>query len=752
LVWRNTPDPAVPVTSRSDVYLPALFDPSVYSGVVTKGDSLLDFRGSGRHVVEVFLFELGVEQYSYWLEADGRPIDERQRLLPLVERTKSKSNRRFLCLMGWVEGPAQLRIGSNSPKYHLAMVRWTPAGEFEREVVPRAGENARHYEEHPIFGRDTWGATLRRNYLEQCYDRLRLSVEEQQRRRGYVGLAWTAYWIAMENKEARDIVRAVDQFRESLDAVPEDLLLRQTVSTYCSGLGRTTTVAPLPDYCDKVPPVEWELSGPEPPPNAPSWAVAQRNMVRRMEAITRWWVDERQLENGELGGGFSDDVELLRTWGPLALGFGSRTAATGVRRLADGVWNGGTLKNGYSSKIADVEHSAEPTSDTLPLRAALDPADEESLNRLGIAAACAPNWITQQPDGAWRFKSAWFNCDSHDETGNRAIDVHLNTRAMGPVLWHAYLSKDEQARDLIEKWAAAWLNSMRSTLHGKPAGVFPPAVRAADGSYLIGSESWQKPQAEWDYFQWSGKAQDALTSLLLAVEDLTGKRKWLDAAGESFQVLEDCTRNGSLCKAIVQVPEAFKEWRRRSGDARHDAAFGHTPDRDREDVLREVESMSREMEEKLSHNFEMYTSRALFTDRVNFPLPSDYRWSLYGGDAPRGDRFPFFAVTWPAAGGEFARATLRAGSTALAFAAYNFEGRALEAPIRVWRLSPGAYQWVCRGQDGTPLGSGMATIERLPAVIEVVLPPQTEVTVEIQASAEGRASLSGKEILCADSK
>ena len=66
------------------------------------------------------------------------------------------------------------------------------------------------------------------------------------------------------------------------------------------------------------------------------------------------------------------------------------------------------------------------------------------------------------------------------------------------------MNRDAGLIRLIRDWAPAWLNSMRQTGHGKPAGIFPSVVRAADGSYLAGSSAGAKSQAEWDYFQWSG--------------------------------------------------------------------------------------------------------------------------------------------------------------------------------------------------------------------------------------------------------
>src|SRR5688572_28135911 len=100
----------------------------------------------------------------------------------------------------------------------------------------------------------------------------------------------------------------------------------------------------------------------------------------------------------------------------------------------------------------------------------------------------------------------------------------------------------------------------------------PVGDASADGHYLFGS-AWDKPDLEWDYFQWSGGSQEALTSLVLAAYDLTGDRKYLDAATESFGIFTNCAGHEQYCDAIRKAPEAFFTWRSISGDARFDKAF-----------------------------------------------------------------------------------------------------------------------------------------------------------------------------------
>ncbi|MEP6361168.1 MAG: hypothetical protein ABJ287_02185, partial [Balneola sp.] len=89
----------------------------------------------------------------------------------------------------------------------------------------------------------------------------------------------------------------------------------------------------------------------------PEWASVQWELTNRLKDIVDWWVYEQQDDNGEFGGKFGDDVEILRWWSPLILS-GDETTYLGWKRLADGVWNSSKVKNGYAKNPSDVEHSS----------------------------------------------------------------------------------------------------------------------------------------------------------------------------------------------------------------------------------------------------------------------------------------------------------------------------------------------------------------------------------------------------------
>lgn len=689
LVWLNRPA-SVKTAAAAMQMDPGLELPVVRAAAVAEGSPSFRLEGQGEFIVEVFVQLVARTDASLTLRSGGKLLDGRLLAAPLRLYPGSKRQRTW-ALSGVAQGGEELELRSTYPRFLLVAARWTPREEFERELAPRLAARLKKMAADPFFEGRRSGRAPR---LKELGDLALLSRQAEVRREGLLGAARGAYWQAAENHEPRDLRWTGELLDRALEEMPDHPMVRQMASAACLGLNTGSSRGmPCTPAMKRVSGVRWETSDRTDLAGAPAWAAAEWRLRARVEDLTRYWVKERQRANGELAGGWGDDVEILRQWGPIALGLGSGVAAEGTRRVALGVWESGILKDGYNARIEDVEHSAEPSSDTLGLLAALDPFGEETRRKLGIAAACADHWIAPQPDGQWRFRSSWFNCGEHDAAAERAVDVHLNARAMGPALWHAWLARDKRLTGLIERWGESWLAAMRSTAHGKPKGMIPAAVRSVDGNYLLGA-TWDKPDVEWDYFQWTRGSQESLAHLFLALEDLTGKAKWGEAAREAFA-------------AVGLPPPAMPA-------AVDEAALAAEMER---------------AEARLAVNFDMHTREAIYTDRVYYALPAALTPHLFGGSVPRGDRAPGFAVTWPESGTRFARLVTAAGTSKLEARLYSFEDAAGEAKLRLWRLKPGAYRWSVGNS------SGRLRVERLPAELAVPLPSRREVRLAVEPAA-----------------
>ena len=73
-------------------------------------------------------------------------------------------------------------------------------------------------------------------------------------------------------------------------------------------------------WSDNNPEQGWpEFQQPMAPDNAPLWAFRQIENLKLLKYFIHWWIDNRQIENGEFGGGLSDDGDLTNLWPGAAL-------------------------------------------------------------------------------------------------------------------------------------------------------------------------------------------------------------------------------------------------------------------------------------------------------------------------------------------------------------------------------------------------------------------------------------------------
>jgi hypothetical protein len=101
-----------------------------------------------------------------------------------------------------------------------------------------------------------------------------------------------------------------------------------------------------------------------PPPTAssriPLWASRQVTLLGHVKHFVDWYIDHRQVEYGDFGGGISDDVDLLNTWPGVALmGCEPDKLKASDAALLDAAFKNGMFTNGLPTIQADELHSYE---------------------------------------------------------------------------------------------------------------------------------------------------------------------------------------------------------------------------------------------------------------------------------------------------------------------------------------------------------------------------------------------------------
>jgi hypothetical protein len=502
------------------------------------------------------------------------------------------------------------------------------------------------------------------------------------------------FWLAKESEGAKSMTAAQRDFARLAPKYSKCDLLRMYMGAKIRSSGEPGRFRPTPE--------------------APAWSNAQREVLCRMRDVVSWWVNQRQATNGEFGGKFGDDVELLRWWAPLALS-GDETTRRGWQRLADGVWQSRHVKNGYASKVRDVEHASEFVSDSAPVMLALSD-DIRYEQRLALSVPLFNElWTGITPQGHRFFRGAWFSSSEIDIRSPRDRDVAYTARAVRPLRYVAWRRGDSEVIKLLSEWSTAWANAAMRTDKGKPRGIIPPSVRFADEAINGDEPAWYAAHMMWDYFEWGDDVGSMMLDQLLFTYTLTHEKALLEPLTAELELIhshetalatakpEQLKQGTALWAADKLVrSQSFwtvvQQWRLATGDARWDDVILRrgTPyiryrlSGDERHLIEGLDSLLG----NLRYNTPLLTSEAIHTDRIYVP-GWELAKSMLTGDGVMENASPYFAVTWEQTNADFTALVAEASADRLAVQAFSHSAEQCDVVMRLWQLSPGNYQMRC---------------------------------------------------------
>lgn len=486
-------------------------------------------------------------------------------------------------------------------------------------------------------------------------------------------------------------------------------------------------------------------------PDAPAWAKELCEAYLRSLAVIEWWGKNRQAADGSVGGGWGDDVELLRTWGPVAMvNEGSSRANETIRRMVDGVWRSDSIRQtGFECFRSDVEHSSEPSSDTQPLMLYLAYGDPEYVERNLITARLFRDKLMgRNSHGHWHWRSNQISSEGPSTNPKYAVDVPYACRPFKHVLWLTWYSDNPGAVQMLMDWARSWAQDTMRAGNGKPAGVVPASIGFKDDSLSGTSQKWWQPDLGWDYYNWNGASwmydifalayarsrQDALLAPIRAALDF----KKIAPADTPGWVVEKMTN-----EAAPRAAEALRLYQTLTGDGSFGEITkgkGGTYERflesgDRTAILPLIRALRQSME----GNFEMLTSEVISTDRAGIWCSEDLLRLYCGTPTMWGDtRVPTMSVRWNSPSDRFAAVVTATGASTLSAVLYSFETKPLDMKVSTFRLAPGVYE-LSLGLDADgdwkldkPSWTREVTIRHRGDGFSFTLPARQQVAIELR--------------------
>ncbi len=518
-------------------------------------------------------------------------------------------------------------------------------------------------------------------------------------------------------------------------------------------------------------PVAWpEINPPE--PTAPAWANAQRESLLKLQQVIHWWIDNRQLEDGTYGGGLNDDCEMWRMWKSIMIGYEDPKTIEAQEKLTRVTLDRPEMELGYTSRLTDVEHSSEETSDVITPMMHLHPENPEWANWVKkIFRLAKEKWSGYNEKGLLQFKSSYISSTEIDMAPHRTADTFYHFRLMQPILLYWQRTGDKEMGDWILEWLYTWTEAAMSSERGKPGGIIPTAIHWPDGRPGGINDQWWKPgNYSSPIYDWPKRLYTVMDSLVLAYHK-TGERKYLEPLFESTRIRREYLARygtpsnpsgpgpenwepGSLEWCASQLGEmvtvALMKYRNISGDTSYDDflssdanGFGNF----------QLTGNSERFEQELDYladafrfNKEVYTGEVRHTDRV-FAFPDYYLNYFYEaasarmlagllhqsvtGDPGHYSYFPLEAISWKTDVGDLASVVLINKKEHLKIQVFNFTDK-FTFRIKTKMLIPGNYSLEIRDLSSGEIRRSSVEIEGYGTVVDLPLFPGREQLIRLK--------------------
>lgn len=463
-----------------------------------------------------------------------------------------------------------------------------------------------------------------------------------------------------------------------------------------------------------------------PAPGFPAWAVYQREAIERQREMIHWWIDERMRENGEYGGGWGDDCEMWRRWMPLLVGFEDPKIVAAQERFSEALLSQPHMSGGFTSKMSDVEHTAEDTSDTITPMMLIKPEDRVWAKRSSrLADLMERLWSGTNERGFLQFKSTYFTAQDIDLEERKAVASVYEVRAIQPALLYWQRTGDPQLQRLFTAWLDGWIDASMRTERGKPAGIIPSAIHWPDGTVGGTGPNWWKPGNYSDnpLYVWPS-AMHLMSQALVLGWHMTQSERYLEPIFAMAEVrlnwLKDPVPSpepGSLAwcgKNMSGLIDGLVKYRFLSGDSRFDELIRNDAGPYIQYRLfgdsKTLETAIRDHSESLRINFPGYTSEVRYTDRITrfpqlFTEASMYDAPVAGiyepdmqmlnscltGEPGTGLVFPLNAVRWRTQAKDFAALVTESSSSTFEAEICHFGTELRKLSVQLFLLEPGSY-------------------------------------------------------------
>lgn len=440
---------------------------------------------------------------------------------------------------------------------------------------------------------------------------------------------------------------------------------------------------------------------PEAPAGVPLWAFRQVQVLEAAKQFALWYVDHRQIENGELGGGISDDTDLLNIWpGLVLMGAEPDKLKDSMRRLLQAAYDNGMFTRGISTIQADELHSYEEGINAISQNLISDFGNPLQLERAMETARGVSSITGVNTAGHRHIRSSYYS-------GSRLAEDSVWGYAKGYsylVLQPGMLLVDYNGNPLFEKTVTELADGLLA--HGKEVDgryVLPRAIHFATDKDTLSGRFYFPWHVFWTSYLWTGDAK--YLQPILHSSDYSA----LSVNADTLDLLK---LRGSWKQRAITAEEPPPREPRTRGDVR--GVRNRAPENRETSSLHfawQVSGDKTNLEKLYAAQIEQIallnyinTEGSLWIDRVSVPTAEIQRARLGGIALVRNSLFPGNTVSWrfqaPATEQSLGILLPYATPTEFKVIAYNLETRPVTADLIGAQVDPGVWE-VSQGVDTT---------------------------------------------------
>ncbi|PTY05238.1 hypothetical protein DB347_17380 [Opitutaceae bacterium EW11] len=441
---------------------------------------------------------------------------------------------------------------------------------------------------------------------------------------------------------------------------------------------------------------------PSTPEGVPTWAYRQVQVLEAAKRFVLWYIDHRQIENGEFGGGISDDTDLLNLWPGLALmGAEPEKIQSSLHRLLEAAFANGMFTNGLPTIQTDELHSYEEGINALSQNLILDYGNPLQLERAMATARGVIGITGINRAGHRHIRSSYYS-------GSRIAEDSVWGYAKGYsylVLQPGMLLADYNGAPVFRKASlelADGLIAHRKVRSDGRVGL-PKAIHFSDDQDVDSGRFYFPWHVFWEAYRWTGdrkyldpffdQGPQAIAAINAdAIDQLQLRKEW--ASRDNLR--NDTRPLESRARGDVRGP------RSRGNDGR-DTDASHFEWQLSGDKKYLEDLYGRQLE-RIALTDYINTEGSLWIDRVSVPTAEIQRARLGGIALVRNALIPGHVVSWrfhaPATEQSLGILIPVATPEEFKVIAFNLDTEPVSADMTGWGVEAGTWEYT-QGVDTT---------------------------------------------------